>query len=49
MKIGDTIKCHDIADMWSTRNKLQELGIYADPVYPLKKFTLKVWKVEEKQ
>lgn len=47
MKIGDTIKCQDMADMWNTKNQLERLGIYTDIEFPVSKFTLKVWKIKE--
>ena len=48
VKVGDTIKCNDMPDLWSTKNELERIGIYTDIVFPVSEFTLKVWKVTEK-
>lgn len=48
MKVGDTIKCRDMTDMWETKRKLETIGIYADIKFPVRDFTLVVWKVRDK-
>lgn len=47
MKVGEEIKCNGMNDMWNTKNVLERVGIYADPEFPICKFTLKVWKIKE--
>lgn len=47
MKVGEEIKCNGMNDMWNTKNVLERIGIYADPEFPICKFTLKVWKIKE--
>ena len=47
MKVGDTIQCQDMADLWNTKHELERIGIYADIEFPVQRFTLKVWKIKE--
>lgn len=47
MKVGNTIKCNSMTDMWNTKHELERCGIYADIKFPVSDFTLVVWKIKE--
>lgn len=49
MKVGDTIKCNGMLDLWNTKICLERQGIYTDQKFPHNEFTLVVYKVQEKQ
>lgn len=47
MKVGDTIKCNSMTDMWNTKHELERCGIYTDIKFSVSDFTLVVWKIKE--